>query len=138
MTPLIFELIFAAERANGAASAVAAANLVKSRRVCITTRSYHCLDYGADRFGDDPAVKAAVPDEVLASVHPRHQHAREIHSLAVAFERIGISVGTPRFRIEPDAVRLQKLDVGMIAGHREHEVVRDSSLPVGCFQSHRI
>src|SRR5205085_1871919 len=109
----------------------AVAILVKVRRVWLTSRSYHCSDHGANRFGDHLSVKAAVLDENLVGVHPRHQHARQVNTLAITFERFRVGIWPARFGIESDPVCLEKSDVGMVSGHGEDKIVAQRALAVG-------
>src|SRR5579883_3567242 len=110
-TPWIVELIFAK---------AAMASLWKVLRV-----NMFFLQYSGDRLGDDPAVKTAVFDENFIGVHSGDQHAGQIHSGAVASERIGVGIGPPGFSIAADAVPLQDFGIRAIAGHGEDEVVAD-------------
>ena len=75
------------------------------------------------------AVEAAVLDEDLVGVHSGDDHARQIHSLALAFERFGIRVrasASPARSVIP--MRVQELEVGTVAGHREHEIILERRL----------
>src|SRR5262249_15672846 len=71
--------------------------------------------------GDDlTAVEAAVFDEDFAGVHPAYHHARDVDAWHVAFEAFGIRLRLPGDRIETNSLPLEKLEVGMIAGHGEY------------------
>ena len=71
--------------------------------------------------GDDlAAVEAAVFDEDFAGVHSADDYTRDVNARHVAFEAFGIRLRFFRYRVEADSLLLEKFEVGMIAGHREH------------------
>ena len=71
--------------------------------------------------GDDlAAVEAAVFDEDFAGVHSAYHDARDVNSGDIAFEAFGIRLRFFRYWVEADSLLLEKFEVGMIAGHREH------------------
>src|SRR5690242_3759956 len=71
-----------------------------------------------DSARDLRAVKASVLDEDFVRVHARHDDPGEIDALPLAFQRVGIRARLAGFRIERDAVGIEKRKIRTVADHR--------------------
>ena len=56
-------------------------------------------------LGDLASVKAAILDENFVGVHAGHEHAGQVDTLPLAFERIGVRIRALGLGLECDAVR---------------------------------
>ena len=68
--------------------------LVSEKRLWNVSR----VKFGGDGLGDLLAVKAPVLNEDLVGVHARHDHACQVNSGALAFQRLRIAARLLRYR----------------------------------------
>ena len=93
----------------------------------------------AQIFGDLPPVVASVLDENFVGVHSRDDDARQIDSGNVALQGVGVDHRLGGGLLgELDAERAQEAEVGMIAGHGEHEIVLQPQLALRRVEQDRI
>src|SRR5690348_5879595 len=67
-----------------------------------------------------PPVEAPIFDENVAGVFAADDDTRHIYALHVSFERIGIHLRPQRFGVELDSLLPQKIEIWMVARHREN------------------
>src|SRR5262249_16201679 len=110
---------------------------------CFTASAYHATGQMTtsgkllrDGFRNRLSVKAAVLNNNLVAVNPRHDHARKIHSGAAALERLGIRERLLRLRLKLDSMRRKKLKVRPVSGHGEYKIVRQRNRTAGRNQVH--
>src|ERR1700689_2557410 len=65
------------------------------------------------------AVEAAILDENLRGVFAADDHAGQVNARNIAFERVGIQIRLAVAGIETNSLLLEKIEIGMIAGHRK-------------------
>ena len=95
------------------------------------------LSFRCQRVGNLPPVEAAVLNEDLVGARAGHDHPGQINARHIALQRLRIADGQPVRPFEAHAQPLQKVEVGMVAGHGEDKVVGDGVAALGSFEQRR-
>src|SRR5438132_9850210 len=72
---------------------------------------------------DELAVKTAIFDKDLVGASSRYENSRQIEAGNVAFKSFRVAYRTVTLWIDLDPRHAQQINVRMIAGEREHEIV---------------
>ena len=89
------------------------------------------LQLGSERVGDLAAVKAAVLNKNLVGARAGHDDAGEVDAGHVALQGLGIADGEAVGAFKTDAQLSRKVEVGVVAGHGEDEVVGEGLAALG-------